>query len=80
MRMFFNNDKKTYCGTYKGFRVYGFGSMIGSHWYGDYYITIPCGKSKRQMKVKDSVCRSVEVLKKYVDEHLEELNAKRLKS
>jgi hypothetical protein len=32
------------------------------------------------MKVKDSVCRSVEALKKYVDEHLEELNAKRLKS
>jgi hypothetical protein len=54
--------------------------MIGNNWYGDYYITIPCGKSKRQMKVKDSVCRSVEALKKYVDEHLEELNAKRLKS
>jgi hypothetical protein len=74
MGLFFNEDRKTYCGTYKGFMVYGFGCMIGSNWYGDYYITIPRGKSKRQMKVKDSVCRSIEALKQYVDSHLDELN------
>jgi hypothetical protein len=47
--------------------------MIGNNWYGDYYITIPRGESKRQMKVKDSVCRSIEALKQYVDSHLTEL-------
>jgi hypothetical protein len=73
MGLFFNEDRKTYCGTYKGFRVYGFGCMIGNNWYGDYYITIPRGESKRQMKVKDSVCRSIEALKQYVDSHLTEL-------
>jgi hypothetical protein len=49
--------------------------MIGNNWYGDYYITIPRGESKRQMKVKDSVCRSIEALKQYVDNHLDELKA-----
>ena len=74
MGMFFNEDKKTYCGTYKGFSVYGFGCVIGHNWYGDYYITVPRGKTRRQMKVKDSVCRSIESLKQYVDSHLDELN------
>jgi hypothetical protein len=48
--------------------------MIGSGWYGDFYVTIPRGKTKRQMKVKDSVCRSLSELKRYVDAHLDELS------
>ncbi len=75
MGIFFNEDKKTYCGTYKGFMVWGYGCMIGNNWYGDYYITIPRGKTKRQMKVKDSVCRSVEALKDYVNRNLDQLKA-----
>lgn len=75
MGMFFNNDRKTCCGKYKGFMVWGYGCMIGNNWYGDYYITIPRGKTKRQMKVKDSVCRSIESLKDYVNRHLDELKA-----
>lgn len=71
----FNEDRKTYCGTYKGFMVWGCGQQIGNNWYGDYYITVPRGKTKRQMKVKDSVCRSVEALKDYVNSHLDELKA-----
>ena len=75
MSMFyFNNDKKTYCGTYKGINVWQYGCMIGNNWYGDFYVTIPRGKTKRQMKVKDSVCRSLNDLKQYVDAHLDELS------
>jgi hypothetical protein len=73
MRLFFNKDKKVYSGRYKGIDVWAYGCMIGNNWYGDYYVTIPRGKTKRRMKVKDSVCRSVEDIKKYIDEHLEEL-------
>jgi hypothetical protein len=74
MGMFFNNDKKTYCGRYKGINVWQYGCMIGNNWYGDFYVTIPRGKSKRQMKVKDSVCKSLSELKQYVDAHLDELS------
>jgi len=73
MGMFFSGDKKTYCGTYKGFMVWGYGQQIGNNWYGDYYITIPRGVTKRQMKVKDSVCRSIEGIKSYIDNNLETL-------
>ena len=64
--MFFNNDKKHYCGTYKGVKVWQYGCMIGNNWYGDFYITQE--KNGRNYKVKDSVRRSLEDLKKYIDE------------
>lgn len=64
--MFFNNDKKHYCGTYKGVKVWQYGCIIGSNWYGDFYITQE--KNGRNYKVKDSVRRSWEDLKKYIDE------------
>lgn len=64
--MFANNDKKTYCGTYKGVKVWQYGCMIGNNWYGDFYITQE--KNGRNYKVKDSVRRSWEDLKKYIDE------------
>ena len=66
MGMFFNNDKKHYCGTYKGVKVWQYGCMIGNNWYGDFYITQE--KNDRNYKVKDSVRRSWEDLKKYIDE------------
>ena len=64
--MFFNNDKKHYCGTYKGVKVWQYGCMIGNNWYGDFYITQE--KNGRNYKVKDSVRRSWEDLKKYINE------------
>ena len=64
--MFFNNDKKHYCGTYKGVKVWQYGCMIGNNWYGGFYITQE--KNGRNYKVKDSVRRSWEDLKKYIDE------------
>lgn len=64
--MFFNNDKKQYCGTYKGVKVWQYGCMIGNNWYGDFYITQE--KNGRNYKVKDSVRRSWEDLKKYINE------------
>lgn len=73
MGLFFNEDRKFYLGKYKGIDVWTYGSQIGHNWYGDYYVTIPRGKTKRRMKVKDSICRSVEDIEKYIDEHLEEL-------
>lgn len=73
MGMFFNEDKKTYIGRYKGIDVWGYGCMIGNNWYGDYYITIPRGKSKRRMKVKNSISKSIEEVKGYIDRHIDEL-------
>ena len=64
-------DKKTYCGRYKGVDVWGVGCMIGSNWYGDYYCTKK--KNGRNYKVKDSVCRSIDGIKKYIESHLSEL-------
>lgn len=75
MGMFCNNDKKSYCGKYKGIDVWQYGMMIGNGWYGDFYVTVPRGKSRRDMKVKDSVCRSLKAVKDYIDRHLEELQA-----
>ena len=75
MGMFCNNDKKSYCGKYKGIDVWQYGCMIGNNWYGDFYVTVPRGKSRRDMKVKDSVCRSMKAVKDYIDRHLEELQA-----
>ena len=73
MGMFTNNDQKHYCGRYKGIDVWQYGCMIGNNWYGDFYVTIPRGVTKRNMKVKDSVCRSLEAVKEYINNHLEEL-------
>ena len=75
MGMFFNNDKKSYCGRYKSIDVWQYGCMIGNNWYGDFYVTVPRGKSRRDMKVKDSVCSSLEAVKDYINRHLDELKA-----
>ena len=75
MGMFCNNNKKSYCGRYKGIDVWQYGCMIGNNWYGDFYVTVPRGKSRRDMKVKDSVCRSLEAVKDYINRHLDELKA-----
>ena len=75
MAFYERKEKKHYCGKYKGIDVWQYGMMIGSGWYGDFYVTVPRGKSRRYMKVNDSVCRSLEVLKDYVNRHLDELKA-----
>lgn len=75
MAFYERKEKKHYCGKYKGIDVWQCGMMIGNGWYGDFYVTVPRGKSKRDMKVKDSVCRSLTAVKAYVDRHLEELQA-----
>jgi len=75
MAFYERKEKKHYCGKYKGIDVWQYGMMIGSGWYGDFYVTVPRGKTKRQMKVNDSVCRSLELLKDYVNRHLDELKA-----
>ena len=68
-------EKKHYCGKYKGIDVWQNGMMIGNGWYGDFYVTVPRGKARRNMKVNDSVCRSLEALKGYVNRHIDELKA-----
>lgn len=75
MAFYERKEKKHYCGKYKGIDVWQYGMMIGNGWYGDFYVTVPRGKSRRYMKVNDSVCRSLEVLKDYVNRHLDELKA-----
>ena len=64
-------DQKTYCGRYKGVDVWGIGCVIGNNWYGDYYCTKE--KNGRNYKVKDSVSSTIEGIKSYIDEHLNEL-------
>jgi hypothetical protein len=49
--------------------------MIGNGWYGVFYVTVKRGKSRRNMKVEASTCRSLEALKRYIDLHLSELKA-----
>ena len=71
--MFFNNDTKHYCGKYKGVDVWQYGNMIGNNWYGEFYVTVPRGNSRRNMKVKNSVCRSLEGVKDYINRNLETL-------
>ena len=75
MAFYERKEKKHYCGKYKGIDVWQYGMMIGNSWYGDFYVTVPRGKSRRDMKVKDSVCRSIESLKDYVNRHIDELKA-----
>ena len=75
MGMFCNNDKKSYCGKYKGIDVWQYGCMIGNNWYGDFYVTVPRGKSRRNMKIEESTCRSLKAVKEYIDRHLDELKA-----
>ena len=73
MGLFFNEDRKVYLGKYKGIDVWSYGSMIGNNWYGEYYITIPRGETKRRMKVKDSVQNNIEDVKKYIDTNIDKL-------
>jgi hypothetical protein len=71
MGMFSNTEKKHYCGTYKGVKVWQFGCMIGNNWYGVFYCTKE--KNGRNYKVKDSECHSLDAVKGYIDKHLQEL-------
>ena len=71
MAWFANKEKETYCGNYRGIDVYQYGCMIGNNWYGDFYCKHR--KNGRNYKVKDSVCRSIQVLKDYIDKHYDEL-------
>ncbi len=71
MGLFFNNDRKTFCGHYKGVKVWQFGTMIGNNWYGVFYASK--AKNGRNYKVKDSECKSLDEIKKYIDKHLKEL-------
>ena len=68
-------ENKSFCCKYKGIDVWQYGMMIGNGWYGDFYVTVPRGKSRRDMKVKDSVCRSLKAVKEYIARHLDELQA-----
>lgn len=79
MGMFIEGDKKHYCGRYKGIDVWQVGQIIGNNWYGDFYVTIPRGVTKRNTKVKDSVCRSLEAVKTYIDNNLETLKKESVK-
>jgi len=65
----FNEDKKTYCGKYKGVHVYQYGCMIGNGWYGEFYAATARGKSGRIMKVRGSTRKSLDELKEYIDKH-----------
>ena len=59
--------RKHYCGTYKGISVWQEGEMIGSSWYGTFFITEERGMSKRRFRVKDSEHSSWDALKEWIN-------------
>ena len=62
-----STDKTYYCGTYKGYRIYQCGCMIGSGFYGYFYAS-----SKRKtnyVKVKDSDSATWKGLKDKIKNH-----------
>ena len=61
---------KHYCGTYKGHSVYQEGQMIGSNWYGHFYVTRKV--NGRNIKIKESVCRSVKEIKEFINKQLKD--------
>ena len=71
MGMFANSETKKRCGSYRGINIWQYGCMIGSNWYGIFYCTKR--KNGRNYKVKESVNRSLDEVKKYISQHLEEL-------
>ena len=66
--MGFNEDKKQYCGMYKGYKVYAVGCMIGNNWYGTYYAAKLC--NTRYVKDKQSERSSMDDLKEYIDSRM----------
>ena len=69
MGLIFNEDRKHYCGRYRGVDIWQYGCMIGNNWYGVFYATEKRGKSQRRMKVKDSERNTFEEVKQYIDKH-----------
>jgi len=61
----YRNDKKQYCGTYKGYKIWAKGQMIGNNWYGYYYATKKA--KKNYVKVKDSDRRGWDDLKQFLN-------------
>ena len=66
--MGFNEDKKTYCGKYKGYKIYAVGCMIGNNWYGTYYAAEL--RNTRYVKDKQSERRNIDDLKEYIDDRM----------
>ena len=67
MGNYYESDKKHFCGTYKGYRIYQVGCMIGSGWYGEFYAA---KKVKRNyVKVRGSETSTLERLKAWVAAH-----------
>ena len=58
-------EYKKYCGTYKGFRIYAVGEIIGSNWYGDYYASRK--RKKNYVKIVGSECSTWGCLKARID-------------
>ena len=61
------DDKKHYCGIYRGLKIYQVGQMIGNNWYGYFYAA---KKSKKNyVKIKESESKSFEQLKERIKDN-----------
>ena len=63
-----NNDKKHFCGTYKGVYVWQLGCMIGNNWYGTYYAAQL--RNTRYIKDKQSERSSMDDVLEYIDSRM----------
>lgn len=60
-----------FCGNYKSIPVYQDAEMIGNNYYGSFYCKRV--KNGRKYKVKESSCKTIDDIKKYIDTHLDSL-------
>lgn len=61
-------DKKYYCGKYKGYKVYQVGELIGNNFYGYFYAAKLV--NVRYKKDKQSERKTLEELKEYIDSRM----------
>ena len=67
MGMFFEGDRKHYCGMYRGLKIYQVGQTIGNNWYGHFYAAKKC--KTNYVKIKDSESPSWEKLKERIKDN-----------
>lgn len=68
---YYNEAKKEFIGTYKGFRVMSYGTYIAGNWYSSKYW-VQRNVNGRNMKMKGSECVSVKSIKEFINNYISE--------
>lgn len=67
MGLSLEEDKKHYCGRYRGLDICQVGQMIGNNWYGHWYAAKK--RNKRYVKIKESESKTFEELKQRIKDN-----------